>query len=48
MNTLNHIYSSPEMTIIVLDTEQCMLAGSSIGGNEELLEDPRDYTDFFE
>lgn len=48
MNTFNHIYTSPKMTIIALEAEQCLLTGSGLGGNEELLEDPQDYTDFFE
>jgi hypothetical protein len=48
MNTENHIYSAPEMIVISMESEQCLLTSSSIGGNEELLEDPRDYTDFFE
>lgn len=48
MNTANNTYSSPEMNIIALESEQCLLTGSGIGGNEELLEDPSDYTDFFE
>lgn len=48
MTTENYIYTSPEMTVIALESEQWLLSGSSIGGNEELLEDPQDYTDFFE
>lgn len=41
-------YSSPEMVVIAIETDQAVLTGSGIGGNEELLEDPRDYIDFFE
>ena len=48
MTTENYIYTSPEMTVIALESEQWLLSGSRIGENEELLEDPRDYTDFFE
>ena len=48
MNTETNKYSSPEIAIIVIESEQAVLAGSGIGGNEELLEDPRDYTDFCE
>ena len=48
MTTENHIYTSPETTVIALESEQWLLSGSRIGGNEELLEGPRDYTDFFE
>lgn len=41
-------YSSPEMAVIVIEPDHAVLTGSGIGGNEELLEDPRDYIDFFE
>lgn len=44
MNKRYAIYSSPEMTLIALEAEQFLLASS----NEELLEDPEDYIDFFE
>ncbi len=48
MKTEKHNYLSPEMIVIALESEQMIFAGSSIGGNEELLEDPSDYVDFFE
>jgi hypothetical protein len=48
MNTETKKYHSPEVTVIVIESEQMLLTGSGIGGNEELLEDPSDYTDFFE
>lgn len=48
MKTQNHNYTSPEVTFITLITEQCILSASSLGGNEELLEDPDSYFDFFE
>lgn len=41
-------YVSPESRSIVLIPEQCVLALSDYGSNEELLEDPDDYIDFFE
>lgn len=48
MNTETIKYSSPKVAVIAIESEQMLLTGSGIGGNEELLEDPRDYTDFFE
>ncbi len=48
MNTGTKKYSSPEIAIIAIESEQALLTSSGIGGNEELLEDPSDYTDFFE
>lgn len=48
MRTEKRNYSSPEMIIIALESEQMIFTGSGIGGNEELLEDPSDYVDFFE
>lgn len=41
-------YVSPESRTITLIPEQCVLALSGYGSNEELLEDPDDYIDFFE
>lgn len=41
-------YVSPESRTITLVPEQCVLALSGYGSNEELLEDPDDYIDFFE
>lgn len=48
MKTEKIKYSAPDMIVISLEPEQAVLAGSSIGSNEELLEDPSDYIDFFE
>lgn len=48
MDTRHDKYSSPQMSIINIESEQVFLTGSSIGSNEELLEDPKDYIDFFE
>lgn len=41
-------YVSPESRTISLVPEQSVLALSGYGSNEELLEDPDDYIDFFE
>ncbi|MBQ8573840.1 MAG: hypothetical protein IJ450_03200 [Bacteroidales bacterium] len=48
MKTNVEKYTSPKADVIVLISEECVLAGSGLGGNEELLEDPDDYIDFFE
>lgn len=48
MKTEHIKYQTPQVRIITMVTEQCILSGSSLGGNEELLEDPDDYIDFFE
>lgn len=48
MNTKLDKYASPKMEIIDMLSEQCLLTASSLGSNEELLEDPNDYIDFFE
>lgn len=48
MDTRHDKYSSPQMSIINIESEQVFLTGSGIGSNEELLEDPKDYIDFFE
>lgn len=48
MKTQNNTYRSPEVTLITLIPEQCILASSGFGSTEELLEDPNDYIDFFE
>ncbi len=41
-------YASPKTEIIDMLAEQCFLTASGLGSNEELLEDPNDYIDFFE
>lgn len=48
MKTLDNTYKSPEVALITLISEQCVLASSGFGSTEELLEDPNDYIDFFE
>ena len=48
MDTRHDKYSSPQMSIINIESEQVFLTGSGIGSNEELLEDPKDYIDFFD
>ncbi|MBQ8811496.1 MAG: hypothetical protein IJZ70_04215 [Bacteroidales bacterium] len=48
MKTLSYTYISPEVTVMALETESYLMASSSLGGNDELLEDPNDYVDFFE
>lgn len=48
MDTKLNKYASPEMEIIGMLSEQYMLTVSGLGSNEELLEDPDDYIDFFE
>ena len=48
MDTRLNKYTSPEMEIIGMLSEQYMLTVSGLGSNEELLEDPDDYIDFFE
>lgn len=48
MKTKKIKYSAPDMIVLFLEPEQAILAGSGIGSNEELLEDPSDYIDFFE
>ena len=48
MKTHDNTYTSPEVTLITLISEQCILSSSGYGSTEELLEDPNDYIDFFE
>lgn len=48
MNKFSNTYSPPETAIITVEAESCIMSLSSIGSNDELLEDPNDYVDFFE
>lgn len=41
-------YESPKTEVVDVLAERCFLTASSLGNNEELLEDPNDYIDFFE
>lgn len=48
MKTVLKKYKSPKAEVIDIISEQCLLTTSGLGSNDELLEDPDDYTDFFE
>jgi len=48
MKTFFEKYKSPKAEIIDIISEQCLLTASGLGSNDELLEDPDDYIDFFE
>lgn len=48
MKIEKHTYVKPEARVLMFCTEQVVCAQSGIGGNEDMTEDPDDYTDFFE
>lgn len=48
MKTFANIYTSPEVAVITVEIESSLMTLSSLGSNDELLEDPNDYVDFFE
>lgn len=46
MKTERMKYISPQMEVIYMETEQCLLVQS--GSTEDMFEDLDDFTDFFE
>lgn len=48
MKKTEHFYIAPAIEAIAFEAEQYVFSLSSLGDTEELLEDPDDYTDFFE
>lgn len=48
MKKTEHFYIAPAIEAIAFEAEQYVFSLSGLGDTEELLEDPDDYTDFFE
>ena len=48
MKMTDFIYIAPAIEAMAFEAEQSVFSLSGLGDTEELLEDPDDYTDFFE
>lgn len=48
MNIPENKYVTPEVTTLILNTEQVICSQSTSGGLEDIIDDNEDYGDFFE